>query len=233
MSKALHTVLVAGATGRTGQQIVKHLLKGGYHVRALVRDPVTAKEQLGPDVEYVQGDVKDPAMVAAAMPGAGAVISSLASRGKDGPNRPEMIDYEGVRNLVNAGKAANVRQFVLVSSRGVTQTDHALNRLFGKVLVWKLKGEDDLRASGLAYTIIRPASLLNEPGGTGDLAFEQGDRKVSGALSIPREDVAIVCVQALKYPEAMSRTFDVHRTDGAAPIDWKAKFASLKPDAKQ
>lgn len=233
MNRAIHTVLVAGATGRTGQQIVKHLLKDGYHVRALVRDPVTAKEQLGPDVEYVQGDVREPATVVAALRGASAVISSLAARGKEGPNRPEVIDFEGVRNLVNAGKAARVRQFVLVSSRGVTQADHALNRVFGNVLVWKLRGEDELRASGLAYTIIRPASLLNEPGSTGGLAFEQGDRKVGSALSIPREDVASVCVQALKYPEATFRTFDVHRTDGAAPTDWKERFASLKPDAKQ
>lgn len=232
MNRAIHTVLVAGATGRTGQQIVRHLQEQGYHVRALVRDPVTAKELLGPAVEYVQGDVREPAAVVAALRGAGAVISSLAARGKEGPNRPEMIDYEGVRNLVNAGMAAGVRQFVLVSSRGVTQTDHALNRLFGKVLEWKLKGEDALRGSGLAYTIIRPASLLNEPGGAGGLAFEQGDRKVSAALSIPREDVARVCVEALKYPEAAFRTFDIHRTDSAAPTDWQAEFASLKPDAK-
>ena len=50
MTRAHHTVLLAGATGKTGRQIVRHLQQGGYHVRALVRDPVTATEQLGAGV---------------------------------------------------------------------------------------------------------------------------------------------------------------------------------------
>ena len=234
MSKSPQIVLVAGATGQTGQQIVKHLQLGGYHVRALVRDPLKVNDQqLGPDTEYVVGDVKDPATMAAAMTGASAVISSIGARGKDGPDRPEMVDYQGVRNLVDAAKAAKVRQFVLVSSRGVTQADNPLNRMFGNVLVWKLKGEDFLRASGLAYTIVRPGGLLNEPGGKGDIGFEQGDRKLSGPGPIPREDVATVCVQALKNPEAKFRTFEVSGTDGPPVTNWKAKFASLKPDPKQ
>ena len=233
-SKTPQIVLVAGATGQTGQQIVKHLQQEGFHVRALVRDPLKVNDQqLGPDTEFVVGDVKDRATMAAAMTGASAVISSVGARGKDGPDRPEMVDYEGVRNLVDAAKAAKVRQFVLVSSRGVTQPDNPLNRMFGNILVWKLKGEDYLRASGLAYTIVRPGGLLNEPGGKSDLAFEQGDRKFSGPLPIAREDVAMVCVQALKIPEAKFRTFEVSSAEGPPVTNWKAKFASLKPDTKR
>jgi uncharacterized protein YbjT (DUF2867 family) len=227
------TVLVAGATGQTGHQIVKHLRANGFRVRALVRDPETARQQLGPDAEYAVGDVKEPAAVSAAVSGVTAVISSIGARSKDGPDRPEMIDYQGVRNLVDAARAAHVRQFVLVSSRGVTWADNPLNRMFGDVLAWKLKGEDYLRASGLAYTILRPSGLLNEPGGTGDLVFEQGDRRYEGVLSIPREDVAIVCVMALKYPQAKFRTFEVQRIDGAPVADWKARFTRLKPDVKK
>lgn len=226
-------VLVAGATGQTGRQIVKHLTESGFRVRALSRDVAKAMDELGPGIEYVEGDVKDPASLAVAMSGVGAVISSVGARGKEGPDRPEKVDYEGVRNLVDAAKKAGVKQFVLVSSRGVTHEGHPLNRMFGNVLVWKLKGEDYLRASGLPYTIVRPGGLLNEPAGKSDIAFEQGDRKFTGtALSIPREDVAIVCVEALRNPEARFRTFEIHRADGPPVTDWKAKFASLKPDAK-
>jgi len=73
------------------------------------------------------------------MSGVDAVISSIGARGKDGPDRPEMIDYQGVRNLTDAAKAAKVRQFVLVSSRSDPGRP-SLNRMFGDVLVWKLKG---------------------------------------------------------------------------------------------
>jgi uncharacterized protein YbjT (DUF2867 family) len=162
------------------------------------------------------------------MTGVSAVISSIGARGKDGPDRPEKIDYEGVRNLVDAARAARIKRFVLISSQGVTHNDNPLNRMFGDVLIWKLKGEDYLRASGLAYTIVRPALLLNEPGGQGDLVFEQGDRTASTQRFIPREDVATICVEALKYPEARSRTFEVYRKDGPPVSDWKVKFASLK-----
>jgi len=231
--KAPEDVLVAGATGQTGQLIVKHLQSQGYRVHALVRDIAKARDQLGPDVEYEQGDVKDAASLTAAMSGIDAVISSIGARGKEGPDRPEMVDYQGVRNLVDAAKAAHVRQFVMVSSRGVTQEGHPLNRMFGDVLIWKFKGEDYLRASGLPYTIVRPGGLLNAPGGQGDIVFEQGDRKLDGArLLNPREDVAMVLVEALRHPEAKFRTFEMHRQEGAPVTDWRAKFAGLKPDGK-
>jgi uncharacterized protein YbjT (DUF2867 family) len=105
--------------------------------------------------------------------------------------------------------------------------------MFGDVLIWKLKGEDYLRASGLPYTIVRPGGLLNEAGGKGDIVLEQGDRKFTGStLTIPREDVATITVQALRHPEAKFRTFETHRQNGPPVIDWKAKFAGLKPDPK-
>jgi uncharacterized protein YbjT (DUF2867 family) len=224
-------VLVAGATGQTGQLIVRQLQERGYRVHALVRDVAKAREQLGPAIEYEPGDVKDPASLAAAMSGIDVVISSIGARGKDGPDRPEMVDYHGVRNLTDAAKAAGVRHFVLISSRGVTHENHPLNRIFGDVLLWKLRGEEYLRASGIAYTIVRPGGLLNEPGGQGDIVLEQGDRRLSGgALAIPREDVATVCVEALRHPEAKYRTFEVHRQPGPAVSDWQAKFAALAPD---
>ncbi len=135
MSAAPRTVLVAGATGRTGTAVVGQLLAEGYTVRALVRDPVKAKAAFGERVSYFIGDVTDPATLTPAMQGADAVISAIGAKGAKGPSRPEVIDYEGVRNLAAAASVAGVRQFVLVSSRSVTQKDHALNRIFGNVLI--------------------------------------------------------------------------------------------------
>lgn len=222
-------VLVAGATGQTGQLIVKELLADGYEVRALVRDMARGRKVLGDGVELHVADVKDPATLAAAFAGTDAVISAIGARGAKGPDRPEAIDYEGVRNLVDAAVKAKSRQFVLVSSRSVTQPDNPLNRLFGNVLIWKLKGEDALRASGVPYTIVRPGGLLNKPGGDQDIVFEQGDT-VRDQTTITRADVARVSVAALKYPEARNRTFEVSAIPGAPVTDWRAKFAGLKPD---
>lgn len=222
-------VLVAGATGQTGQLVVRELLAGGFEVRALVRDTAKGRKVLGDQVELAVGDVKDPASLAAAIAGTDAVVSAIGARGAKGPDRPEAIDYEGVRNLVDAAVKAKSRQFVLVSSRGVTQPDNPLNKIFGNVLVWKLKGEDALRASGIPYTIVRPGGLGNGPGGDKDILFEQGDTS-KGQSIITRADVARICVAALKYPEARNRTFEVNSIAGPPVTDWRAKFAALKTD---
>lgn len=222
------TALVAGATGQTGRLIVAELRKEGYAVRALVRDPGKAREILGDQAQLVQGDIKDPATLGPAMKNVSVVLSAVGARGAKGPDRPEAIDYQGVKNLAEAAAAARVQQFVLVSSRGVTQEDNPLNKLFGDVLKWKLKGEDALRDSGVPYTIVRPGGLLNGTGGQAAIVFEQGDSG-RGQSTITRADVATICVQALKYAEARNRTFEVSATAGPPPSDWRALFAALKP----
>ena len=74
-------------------------------MRALVRDMAKARGLLGDKVEIVQGDVKDPATLTAAFAGMDAVISAIGARGAKGPDRPEAIDYQGVKNLVDAAVA--------------------------------------------------------------------------------------------------------------------------------
>jgi uncharacterized protein YbjT (DUF2867 family) len=132
-----------------------------------------------------------------------------------------------VKNLAEAARAAGIRQFVLVSSRSVTQDDNPLNTMFGDVLKWKLKGEDALRASGVPYTVVRPGGLLNKPGRQQTVVFEQGDT-VSTQTTIARADVADICVQALKHPEALNKTFEASSVAGPPATDWRARFAALK-----
>lgn len=218
-------VVVAGATGRTGRHVVTTLKDQGYGVRVLVRDTATARPLLGEGIEYVVADVRQPATLSTALAGATAVISALGSTRKDPGNGPEQVDYLGVKNLADAAAAARVGQIVLVSSAGVTQEDHPLNRMFDNVLRWKAKGEEAVRASGVPYTIVRPGGLVDKPGGEGGIRLEQGDR---GTGFIPRADVARVCVAALESPAARNRTFELYSGPGAPPSDWNAVFGALK-----
>lgn len=227
------TVLVAGATGQTGRLVVQQLLAEGYSVRALVRDTAKAQEALGDKVQLVQGDIKEPATLGPAVAHVDAVISAVGAKAARGPDSPEFIDYGGVKNLAEAAAKAKVKQFVLMSSRSVTQENHPLNKMFGDVLKWKLKGENALRGSGVPYTVIRPGGLLpaTAPGGQKTVVFEQGDAQAA-QTTISRADVATICVQALKYPEARNRTFETNSVTGPPTTDWKAMFAALKADPK-
>ncbi len=223
-------VLVVGATGQTGRLLVADLQAAGYAVRAFVRDAERARNLLGEDIELFVGDVKDPATIEPAMQGSDAVISAIGARGAKGPDRPEMIDYMGVKNLSDAAVAAELKHFVLVSSMGVTHEDHPLNKMFGNVLIWKAKGEQTVRDSGLAYTIVRPAGLVNEPAGQGRIVLEQGDKP--GQHQIPRADVSTICVQALGNPEARFKTLETYRVDGPKVNDWAGSFKALSADPK-
>lgn len=220
-------VLVAGATGRTGSHVVTELLASGYRVRAFVRDAEEAREKLGENIEYALGDVRERESIDAAVEGVTAIISAIGAGREDPTNGPEFVDYGGTKNLVEAASDAGLDQFVMVSSGGVTHEDHVLNKMFNNVLVWKFKGEEAVRNSGVDYTIIRPGGLINQAGGENELVFEQGD-DVSG--TIPRADVARVCVAALLYPEARNRTFELVGGTGPTTGNLQNKFASLAAD---
>ena len=218
-------VLVAGATGGTGSLVVAELVKQGYPVRAFVRNSAKAVERLGADVEAVVGDLKDPASIAAALDGVGAVINTASASG--GPeNSAEHVDFEGARNLAEAALAAGVGQYVLVSSRGVTDDDHYLNRMFNNILIWKRRGEEAVAASGIPYTIVRPGGLSDDPGGMQTVIFEQGDTQSEG-IWITRADVARICVAALADEAALNKVFEIHAEDGEPQADFAAEFASL------
>ncbi|MFO7276174.1 MAG: SDR family oxidoreductase [Pseudomonadota bacterium] len=225
-------VLVAGATGGTGQEVVREALGQGYRVRVLVRDSAKAYTLFGDRVSYAVGDVREPRSLRAAVRGARYVISALGSNTpRDPENSPQLVDFAGVKALAEAARAAGVEHFVLVSSMGVTHRDHPLNRTLDGILEWKLKGEEAVRASGVRYTIVRPGSLTNDPPGQASLRVMQGDpRDASGRIS--RADLARVLVNALGRPEGWGKTFEIVAEPGSMDVDWSALFATLEPDSQ-
>lgn len=220
-------VLVAGATGRTGGHVVSELLASGYRVRAFVRDADAAREKLGTDIDYAVGDVRQRETIDAALDGTTAIISVIGAGREDPRNGPEFVDYGGTKNLVEAAADAGLDHFVMVSSAGVTHEDHVLNKMFNNVLIWKFKGEEAVRNSGVTYTIIRPGGLNDKAGRENEVVFEQGD---NAAGMIPRADLARVCVAALVYPEARNRTFELVGGDGPFTDDLQSQFAGLGGD---
>ena len=220
-------VVVAGATGRTGRLVVKHLLAEGYEVRAMTRSLEKGKKILGKDSNLVQADVTKPVTLPPLLAGADYVISTIGVSGK-GEARPEDVDYGGSVALIDASKEAGIKKFIMVTSGGVTWWTHPINWFSGGVLKWKRKAEIYLRESGLTHIIIRPnGGLSDQPGNENKIIFTQTDGFPS---SISREDVAIVCIQALKHNEADNKTFEVRNgSDGlvAESIDWIETFRKM------
>ncbi len=217
-------VLVAGATGRTGQWVVKRLLHYGIAVRVFSREREKASALFGESVEIVTGRIQSDSEIAAAVKGCDAVISALGSSSLSGESSPGDVDRDGVIRLVDEAARAGVKHFALVSSLAVTKWYHPLN-LFGGVLMKKWEAEEHLRKifskEGRSYTIVRPGGLKEGEPLCHKLHVDTGDRLWNGFID--RSDVAELLVLSLWIDKAKNRTFEVV-SDGEEQQSGLAKY---------
>ncbi|MEI6847468.1 MAG: SDR family oxidoreductase [Chlorobiaceae bacterium] len=203
-------VLVAGATGRTGQWVVKRLQHYGVPVRVFARDKEKALRLFGESVECFTGQIQSDTDVAHAVKGCDAVISALGSSSYAGESSPGEVDRDGVIRLVNESAKSGVKHFALMSSMAVTKWYHPLN-LFAGVLLKKWEAEEHLRRvfskDGHSYTIIRPGGLKDGDPLRNNLHVDTGDRLWSGWIN--RSDVAELLVLSLWVEKAKNKTFEV------------------------
>jgi uncharacterized protein YbjT (DUF2867 family) len=220
-------ILIAGATGATGRKIVQEVTKQKIPARGLVRDLAKVQSAQGKfpqDLELCQGDVLNPKTLAVAIEGCDMVICATGARPSLNPTGPLLVDWIGSKNLVDAAVKAQVKQFVLVSSLCVSRFFHPLN-LFFFVLAWKKKAEAYLCQSGLTYTIVRPGGLRSEDTPLNPIVMEPADRLFEG--SIPRIQVAQICVAALSQPGAQNKIVEVVTRPNAPQRDLQQLFNGL------
>ncbi|GMH10166.1 hypothetical protein Nepgr_012007 [Nepenthes gracilis] len=243
------TVLITGAGGRTGHIAYKKLKERSdqFIGRGLVRT-AESKQQIGGADDVFVGDIRDADSIAPAIHGVDALIilTSAVPRMKPGSDPsigrpeiyfedgayPEQVDWIGQKNQIDAAKAAGVKQIVLVGSMGGTNPSHPLNSLGnGNILVWKRKAEQYLADSGIPYTIIRAGGLLDKEGGVRELLVGKDDELLqTETRTVPRADVAEVCIQALQFEEAKFKAFDLASKPegaGARTKDFKALFSQI------
>ncbi|MFZ4524261.1 MAG: SDR family oxidoreductase [Chlorobium sp.] len=203
-------VLVAGATGKTGQWVVKRLLHYGVPVRVFSREKDKALSLFGDRVEIVSGKIQNSRDIAFAAAGCDAVISALGSSSYSGESSPAEVDRDGVMRLADEAAKAGVKHFGLVSSLAVTRWYHPLN-LFAGVLQKKWEAEEHVRRvfanEGRSYTIVRPGGLKDGEPFHYKLHVDTGDRLWNGFIN--RSDVAEMLVLALWLDKAKNKTFEV------------------------
>jgi len=227
-------VLVAGGSGRAGTCVLDELAARKIAFRATTRSIATARERLGTKadgVSWVEADLRDPVAARAAMKDVTMVVSVIGSRELTGDNSAEFVDYGAVRNLVDAAREAGVKRFVLLTAIGTTDRESFANKLFKGALEWRYRGEQHLRASGVPYTVVRPAGLVNDAANAKGVRLWQGDDWRSHTRkTISRADLAAVLVESLVEPGARNASFEIANDAGEPPGTWRAQLAGLKAD---
>jgi uncharacterized protein YbjT (DUF2867 family) len=205
-------VAVAGGHGKIALELTRLLAARGDSVRSLIRNP----DQTG-DVEEAGGKAvitdlegDDEERLARAVDGADAIVFAAGAGPGSGAERKETMDYGGAVKLIGAAKRAGIDRYVIVSSMNA-DAGHEGDEAFDVYLRAKGRADDELAASGLAYTIVRPGGLTDEEPTGMVFASESGERG-----QIPRGDVAAALAETLHQPASEGKTFEL--ISGRTPV---------------
>ncbi|MGP3919587.1 SDR family oxidoreductase [Nonomuraea sp. 10N515B] len=205
-------IIIAGGHGKIGLRLAERLKSGAV---GLVRNPAHVADVEATGAEAVVCDLEKASLdeVTEIVRGADAVVFAAGAGPGSGAARKDTVDRAASVLLADAAERAGVGRFIQISSMGAGKPPAP-----GRDEVWaayidaKTAAEEDLRRrDGLAWTIVRPGRLTDEPGtGLVRLAPEVPPG------SVPRDDVAAVIMALLDNPGTAGRTLEL--VSGATPI---------------
>ncbi len=192
-------VLVAGASGYLGKYVVKEFKEQGYHVSVIARNALKLNEVKEYTDEQVICEITNADSIKGICKDVDIVFSAVGiTKQKDGLTYMD-VDYRANKNLLEETKSAGVDKFIYISVFGA----HKMKQL--KAIQAKLKFEEELKASGIDYTIIYPNGFFSDmmeylnmaKKGKG-MVIGSGENKIN---PIHGADLAEVCVNAASGDE--------------------------------
>lgn len=200
------TILVVGATGTLGRQVVRRALDEGYKVRCLVRSPKKAGFLREWGAELVPGNLCQPQTLPQALVGVSAVIDAATARPTD--LTIKQVDWDGKIALIQAAKTAGVERFIFFSLLDAEK--------YPDVPLMEIKRctELFLAEAGLNYTILRLCGFMQGlisqyavPILDGQAVWVTGES--SPIAYMDTQDIARFAIHALSVPETEKQTFPV------------------------
>ena len=203
-------VLVVGANGKIGKQLVNLLNESDTHsVRAFVRKEEQAKELESNGIETHLGDLEGSVSdLEEAVKGTDAVVFTAGSGGNTGADKTLLIDLDGAVKVIDAAKNVGVDRFLMVSAFGADQREK-WNEEIKSYYVAKYYADKELMQSGLNYTIVRPGGLTDDASKGKVVVSDNMQLADSDDWTIPREDVAKVVFESLDNEKTYYKAFDL------------------------
>lgn len=168
-------ILVTGAAGTTGSEVVRLLAAKGVRVRALVRNPEKGKQFHGPGVEVVVADLEKPLTLDPVLKGVDKVFLVTS------PD-PRVGILHG--NLIESAKRAGVKQIVRLSSV------QAVANSPSQFLKWHGEVDERLSRSGLSYVILRAHYFMQ------NLLMMRGTIQSEGKMYVPMKEAKLSTIDA-------------------------------------
>ncbi len=195
-------VVIVGGHGKIALRLERLLSDRGDRVRGVIRKPEQSADLEAAGAEPVDGDIENEDLTDA-VKGADAVVFAAGAGPGSGPERKRTVDLGGAVNLVEAAKANGIDRYLIVSSINADRPENWSGQM-RPYFEAKAGADDAVRESGLAYTIVRPGSLTDDPG-TGMVAI--GESLPPGEVS--RDDVAAVLAETLRAENTIGKAFDL------------------------
>lgn len=195
-------ILVTGATGTVGRQVVDQLVAQGASVRGLTRD--AARANLPDVVDVFEGDLGKPETLTSAFDGVRKLFVVLSGLSQ-------------VDTLVDIAKQAGVEHVVLLSSSSVIgESDNAISRAH-------LAAENAIKETGLAWTFVRPGAFMaNSLQWAPSIKAERVVRAPFGTFTtvpIHEKDIAAVAVRALLSDDHVGKAYELTGGEALSFID--------------
>jgi len=209
-------ILVTGATGTTGKEVVKQLSTKGIALRALVRDPDRGHKILGPGVQIARGDLGDRASLDAAVDECDSVFLLSSAD-------PRQVELQG--NVIEAAVRGGARRVVKLGALGASaDSPISLARAH-------FQTEQQLAGSGLQYTNLRPTMFMQNM--FMSAATIQSEGKIyapmqNGKVSfVDARDIASVAVAALTEERHDGETYDITGGQALSHADLAGVFSEV------
>lgn len=207
-------VAIVGGAGKVARQLIPILREAGIEAVPLVRrdEPVTEVEHMGASPRRLDIEKASADEFMAAFGGCDGIVFAAGGGADGNVERKRTVDLEGSLKSMEAAKALGIDRFVQVSAIGVDQPlDSSAGDAWTAYVEAKRGADEALRATQLAWTIIRPGGLTDDPP-TGMVTLapevERG--------TIPRADVAAVIAACLVNEDAVGRQWEL--VSGSTPV---------------
>ena len=207
-------IAVVGGHGQVAQHLLAELRRAGHVPVALVRrEEYRAElEGLGAEVRLLDIEADDAPAFATAFAGCDAVVFAAGGGADGNVERKRTVDLEGSLKSIEGARLAGIQRFVQVSAIGVdAPLPDDTSDVWRAYVEAKRDADAALRASDLAWTILRPGALVDDDA-TGQVAL--GDGVARGEVT--RADVAAVVAAVLDADASVGHQWDL--VGGDAPV---------------